>query len=362
MVWHSYTPKSRYSTIIGGEASRAKFHCLYNSGAGLEDTADILIFGSSRTGSSINDKLVSRLATDYSGESVLVKNMNIAGGDISMSYMFLKEIIESNSAPDMVYVEILRVKRQVSLIPYLNRAFSSSADWSLTADLLRNYDDGRTGLFRLADFFQVIIDKNDKYISKLLVRKNAIVVDHPNACKFLDRAKVDEFLNNPSLQNATNRYGRFEKAKRREFQALAKQRREAAKIRRIDNIKRRERAIKRHNQALGKNWESLPPENWGYDSPESQRQLYYYQAISKLCRENNIDLIFFRPYGLREPEHDPNMIGKYEDLFEGEILSLPYRTAKLTFPYYVDPNHSGKQTERIIAFWLTEDILARRSK
>ncbi len=355
MFWHSYQPSARYSTIIGNETSRAKFDCIYNSQTQTEDPADILIFGSSRAGSYFDDRFISRWVSEFSGEPTYVQNLNVAGGDISLSYIFLKEYLEKNN-PDIVYVEVLRIKPQVSLIPYVNRAFSSTADWDTTNDLLRDFEDNRSLFFRAADMFRVMIDKTDKYLSKLLVREYSITVKNPEACI---RNEMIKTVKNIDVDASKKRFSALYK---REVENLIQNAKSANAIRRETNLPRRERALKRHREKMGKAWETAEPKGWDYDTDMAKRQLYYFEKLEELTAEKGVELVYFRPYGLFDAEYTANLIEKYEGVFGADIIYPPYDMAKLAYPYYVDPNHAGKQSRRAFALWLTEDIMTRTGK
>lgn len=355
IIWHSYQPAARYSTIIGNEASRKKFDCIYNSQTQVEESADILIFGSSRAGSYFDARIISRWASEYSGDTVYTQNLNVAGGDISMSYIFLKEYLEKNQ-PDIVYVEVLRVKPQVSLIPYLNRAFSSTADWETTNDLLRDFDDGRSVVFRLADMFRVMIDKTDKYISKILVREYSVNVQNTEACI---RNKASAKF---SSANSKTSKKKFQTLYKRNLSALEAEHTNASNIRIETNLPRRERALKKHKKKVGTDWEAKSPQGWDYDTESAKRQLHYYKKIADLSAEKGVELVYFRPYGLYDSEYGADFIANYETQFENEIIYPPYNISKLAYPYYVDPNHAGKQSKRVFALWLVEDMLTRTGK
>jgi len=361
-VGHSYSHSARYSTIIGSQGVRAKLECIHDVNSGIEDSADVLIFGSSRTGSMFKDKVLTRVATEYSGQSTLVKNLNIPGGDVSLSYQFLKEYLQNNPAPEVVYTEVMRVKQQVSHVSYINRAFSSLSDWDLTNDLLKNTNDGRSSVFRVADFSKVMIDKNDKYLSKLLVTKHKVKVSVEEPCKYFTREVTDGFQEKAIKLDAVRRQKKFENRFARIVEDTISQKSKAVSIRKETNSKAQERALKRHRTKTGKDWENKPAEDWGYDSAEAQRQLYYYQKISDLSKTYGFKLVLFRPYGLYEPEHDADKLKQYEAMFEHDILSPPYDFVKLSFPYYIDPNHVGRQSSSLFAYWLAEDIVERLSQ
>jgi len=320
-----------------------------------EVPADVIIFGSSRAGSYFDHRLLTRWATEFSGEAINVQNLNVAGGDVSLSYIFFKEYLEENS-PEMVYVEVFRVKPQVSLMPYLNRAFSSTADWDMTTDLLIDFDDGRNGAFRLADTLRVMVDKTDKYISKALVKEYSISVEESVNCIRNAPFEPENYI------DASTAKKRFNGLYKREIAAVRKNIKSAASIRKKENIARRERAIKRYKDNLGADWESHDPADWDYNSNMAKRQLYYYEKMSRLAAEKNVKLIYFRPYGLYEPEFTPELISRHEDILGSEIIIPPYNVSKLSYPYYVDPNHAGKQSKRLFALWLTEDFLTRSGK
>lgn len=355
MIWHSYQPSARYETIIGKEISRKKFACIHNSQTQVEGPADVLIFGSSRAGSYFDDRILSRWVSDFSGDISYVQNMNVAGGDVSLSYQFLKEYLEKND-PDVVYAEVFRIKPQVAIIPYLNRAFSSTADWDMTTDLLHDFDDGRSGLFRVADMFRVIIDKADKYISKVLVREYDISVKNPKAC-----------VRNSSIKEQTDfdkekSKRRFAALYERELTALNEKASIADTLREETNLPQRERVLKKYRDKIGPNWESTAPEDWGYGTDPAKRQLYYYKKMKELTDEKGVKLVYFRPYGLFESEFTPDFIDAYERLLGSDIIYPPYNISKLAYPYYVDPNHAGKGSQRAFALWLSEDILNRTGK
>jgi len=352
MMWQSYQPAARYSNIIGQQASRAMFECIHNIQTQVEEAPDIVIFGSSRAGSYFNDRLLSRWVSEFSGEPKYVKRLNIAGGDISLTYLFLKEYLEKNEL-EIAYVEALRIKPQVSLIPYTNRAFSSTADWKLTTELARNYDDNRSGFFRVADMFRVMIDKADKYLSKLLVREYVINVQNDEAC--IRNKNIEDM----AFKDTSTAKQRFARAYNRELSALMKNAGKANKLRKETNIRRRERALKRFRDKVGPNWETAVPENWEFDTDPAKRQLYYYKKIVELSEEKGFKLVYFRPYGLFDAEYVPAQVETYQTLLGSDIIYPPYDISKLAYRYYMDPNHAGSQSKRILALWLTEDILTR---
>ena len=355
MIWQSYQPSSRYSTIIGNEKIRQKFDCIYNLQTQKEKPADIIILGSSRAGSYFDHRIISRWATEYSGDPLDVHNLNIAGGDVSLSYLFLKEYLEKNS-PEIVYVEVYRIKSQLSLLPYVNRAFSSTADWDMTNDLLIDFDDGRRGAFRVADTMRTMVDKTDKHISKVLVNKYPVSVGESKACIRNGMIRNDNYVNEAVARK------KFDSLFKRELEVMQENEATAEKRRKKTNLAKRERAIEKYKAALGPNWESQPPSDWEYGTNAAKRQLYYYKKISELASQKNIKIVYFRPYGLNDSEYTTDLIKEHEALFDAEIIYPPFDLMKFAYPYYVDPNHAGIPTHRMFALWLTEDILTRLGK
>lgn len=367
-VVFSYMPNTRFATIDEGEGRRLLFGCLQARISGKVDSPNILFFGSSRSGPFISRPLTSEIVSKFSQKEIVVTNFGITDGDPSLSYEFLELYLKNNPAPQIVYFEVLRIKKQSGTRSYLNRAFSSVASWSLTRNILLDHDDGRAGVFRGADFLSVIIDKQDKFLTKLLTREFAVSIDlkaeniwNKYGCSISKSPVYRDVTKNIRIDNQQKGLRIAKASFETQLRKLSETRPVSTKKPVSKAARNKLRVKTKYIDSLGENWESMNPHDWGFSTDAAKREIYYYKKALKLANDYGFKLVFFRPYGLREPEVSSRQVESFQSLTGGEVIIPPYNLAKLSFPYYQDPNHMGGRSKPAMSHWLAIDALKRLS-
>lgn len=356
----SYKPEIAFATSDDVQGRRAKFNCIYSYVHGHRDAQDVLIFGSSKAAPMTSVEILKILSDQHSPETdVQIKNLSMTDGDVSLSYDLLFHYLKNNPAPKVVYFEVLKVQEQSSVVPYINRAFSSVASWEVASALpSSSRGQGRFGL-EWADFLRFSIDKQDKFLTSLMSQKIPLAVSSNNTCRDLEMAKYKRFRSNNAPQSLQQTLNLLDRRLNTEVERLSKLDAKKIDSRKKGRGKFRAEVKYAHMRKLGDNWKTRPAFDWKIDKPEGQRDLVYYRKLVELSQDYDFDLVFFRPYELLEPKVDSTQVELFESTVGADVLVPPFELAELAYPFYADPNHMGGMSKPVMSYWLAQDLIPR---
>jgi len=358
----TFSRDARYSIPVKSPVQVKGLACLGELIHDTKDDANILVFGSSRVRQTFSNIELSNLASSTSGKPILVQTLGLPGPNTALSLQFLKEYLSIHQPPEIIYVEAPRLKKNKTAIPYLNPAAVNVSSWRFMSGFL-----GGSGqvspLVGSSDFFKILVAKTDQNLTKAVSRKFSWKPEYEGFCTRTTLASISNSMKKDlqsrspkQSQNVLNRLLSAEKKRLLDDIKTAKE------YRKISHSKRQENKRNRHVKKIGPDWKNAPPPNWKFESQHGKFQIKYAKEMVRIAKESNIEIVFIRPYSLRDTEIPPAQLDAYAGLVGADTITIPYDMVKLSYPFYRDVEHPGPRTKRLQSLWLVRDYFSRMER
>lgn len=332
----SFRAPARFHAPSDDHAVRLR--CIYQSIYMSPTGADVLVFGTSRTGAALLPK---QLASELAGGSVpepLVGRMYFAGNNTSLSYQFLLEYLAQHKAPGLILFEAQSLRESgngAAPVPYVNRYFSTAALPWLYADLLLSIEDPPP-VQRAGDVARIFIDHVDKVWTRILSPEYELNLrpDRINCMRGRDRGR----------QGAA----RERTVQEKRVQAQSRERR----------ARMREAALDVVREKRGERWREMKNEDWVFGGDDGMRHAVYYRRIVALARAHGIRILFYHLPAYLEPPATGAQLAEFRHLAGAPVVTPDLELLEVIYRNYRDPNHVASKSRPPLMRWLAQSVHA----
>ncbi|HMB78095.1 MAG TPA: hypothetical protein VKN76_16995 [Kiloniellaceae bacterium] len=360
-TWASFQPKVRYN--VPSDDFGKRMSCLYHLIYEWEGDAQVLVFGTSRTGAAISAPILAGRATAASGAPVVVAKMSLAGANPGLSYQIFQEYLTQHAAPDLVIFEAEQVRTSPSVVPYVNRFFTITA----TPDL---YLDVAAGPAiqplpqRIADALRLLIDHYDKSLSKALSPLYGFSLTETTCTKStVSKAPLAnaDFLE--KLDPAAEDYEEKLKTKamavlERAAETAEKKARRAVK-KGIRTTAQKQGLLDESFAAHSETWETEPVWDWHYTTPAAERYFDYYRRFVDWAAANDGKVVFLRFPSYLEPPSTAAQRQAFEAQAGAPVLVPDVALLRELYPLYRDSDHMNQAAWATLADWIVGELRDR---
>jgi hypothetical protein len=346
----SFQPRVRFADPAPHDAlgvSRS-FHCYHDKIYGNSPGLNVLLFGASRTHNAVDANSIAEIYERVTGKSLAAFTFDLPGANSSLRYLFFREYLERNPAPEMAFFELTaNAPDPYSPVKYVHMFFPDVAPPDLYLDVLRSWDQVVPHkLFAVSDFLRLHIRHIDLSFSRLLVADSWFMVPPGDNCEHPAPGDPGFSLGDPGRNSFAQLLDAemerllppFDRAEVGGTAALLETYAEDPLMR---------ATIERANKRLPKRRQRP----FWRDRETKQRNLEYYRRIVALAEAHDVKVAFYHLPTILAPEPREEDIRQLSDSLGAPVYVLPYWFKRISYHYYKDSVHVAPAMRPAYSIW-----------